>query len=109
MTCSPDWPGKRASASARERTAGRSDGSDGDESVENEAVNDIISNAVVEEVFRRRVKGGDVVKVPIGTEGDNDGDAVRGWHIIRIDDLHLKPIDAASAFFLGIVLQKCRQ
>ena len=67
--------------------------------VENEAVKEIVSIVIVREVFRRRVKGGDVLKLPRSADADNaDANAtIRGWHVIRIDDLHLKPIDAASA------------
>jgi hypothetical protein len=40
-----------------------------------------------------------VLKLPRSPHADNaDANAtIRGWHVIRIDDLHLKPIDAASA------------
>ncbi|KAL7435096.1 hypothetical protein ACHAXM_004442 [Skeletonema potamos] len=41
---------------------------------------DIISSETISDVFQRRVKGGDVIKV----EGKE------GWHLIRVDDLYIK-------------------
>lgn len=54
----------------------------------NEVVKELISSHVIEEVFKRRVKGGDVVKLPATT--DDDSTTTTGWHLIRVDDLHIQ-------------------
>lgn len=46
----------------------------------NDVYADILSSEAIAEVFQRRVKGGDVIKV----EGEG------GWHLIRVDDLYIK-------------------
>ena len=46
----------------------------------NEAVSHVISQNVIESLFKQRVKGGDVLKI----EGE------KGWHLIRVDDLHIE-------------------
>jgi len=48
----------------------------------NDVASEMISPEVIEMVFQERVKGGDVIKLPAA-----DGD---GWHIIRVDDLHIQ-------------------
>ena len=48
----------------------------------NVAVYELISPDVIKMLFSQRVKGGDVVKLQA-----SDGD---GWHIIRVDDLHIE-------------------
>ncbi|KAL7522344.1 hypothetical protein ACHAWX_007030 [Stephanocyclus meneghinianus] len=71
----------------------------------NDAVSEIISHQVIQEVFRRRVKGGDVLKLPIGIgqqhENHNDSNTPvsSGWHVIRVDDLHLRPINTVSSAY----------
>ena len=74
----------------------------------NRAVSDIVSATVIDELFRRRVKGGDVIKLPITIDTDDDNDTtvtstteeskpiIRGWHVLRVDDLHLRPVTTAS-------------
>ena len=68
----------------------------------NEAISDIVSPDVISALFRHHVKGGDVIKLPITTtninyDGHNASEGhVTGWHILRVDDLHLRPITAAS-------------
>jgi tRNA-2-methylthio-N6-dimethylallyladenosine synthase len=47
----------------------------------NQVVHDMISPDVLRNVFQERVKGGDIVKLPT-TDGT-------GWHLIRVDDLHI--------------------
>eukprot|EP00970_Alexandrium_tamarense_P011782 scaffold2570_cov223-Alexandrium_tamarense.AAC.8 len=54
----------------------------------NEVVKELISSHVIEEVFKRRVKGGDVVKLPATT--DDDSTTTTGWHLIRVDDLYIQ-------------------
>jgi hypothetical protein len=49
-----------------------------------------MSKQIISQLFERRVKGGDVLKLPIFT--DDDSANIQGWHLIRIDDLHLSPI-----------------
>ncbi|KAL3782057.1 hypothetical protein HJC23_006285 [Cyclotella cryptica] len=64
-----------------------------------------IPSALIQEVFRRRVKGGDVLKLPIGIQAtDNHNNSNNntsphslGWHVIRVDDLHLRPIHPISS------------
>lgn len=65
-------------------------GYDDDDNVtkKNEVVKELISSHVIEEVFKRRVKGGDVVKLPATT--DDDSTTTTGWHLIRVDDLHIQ-------------------
>eukprot|EP00985_Skeletonema_marinoi_P032579 scaffold39184_cov175-Skeletonema_marinoi.AAC.2 len=46
----------------------------------NDVYADILSSEAIEDLFSRRVKGGDVIKV----EGKE------GWHLIRVDDLFIK-------------------
>ena len=46
----------------------------------NEVYADILPSKAIHELFQRRVKGGDVIKVQ-GKEG---------WHLIRVDDLYIK-------------------
>mmetsp|Transcript_3877 Transcript_3877/g.5783 ORF Transcript_3877/g.5783 Transcript_3877/m.5783 type:complete len:761 (-) Transcript_3877:1685-3967(-) len=46
----------------------------------NDVYADILSSEAIEDLFSRRVKGGDVIKV----EGKD------GWHLIRVDDLFIK-------------------
>lgn len=54
----------------------------------NAVVSELISPEVVREVFQRRVKGGDVIKLPaVGPEGDTSSER---WHLIRVDDLHIQ-------------------
>lgn len=73
----------------------------------NRAILDIVSAAVIDELFQRRVKGGDVIKLPITVDTDDDNDTttttteeskpiIRGWHVLRVDDLHLRPVTTAS-------------
>lgn len=70
----------------------------------NEAVSEIISDTVIKELFKRRVKGGDVFKIPKSSTDNNstaDTTVIQGWHILRVDDLHLRPIitdDTTSSF-----------
>lgn len=54
----------------------------------NDVYKDILSSDAIEEVFSRRVKGGDVLKVQ-GTDG-------KGWHLIRVDDLYIKLQDTVA-------------
>eukprot|EP01082_Thalassiosira_pseudonana_P004748 g3954.t1 g3954 contig15:8238-9434(+) len=65
-------------------------GYDDDDNVtkKNEVVKELISSHVIEEVFKRRVKGGDVVKLPATT--DDDSTTTTGWHLIRVDDLYIQ-------------------
>eukprot|EP00956_Cyclotella_meneghiniana_P008066 scaffold10765_cov51-Cyclotella_meneghiniana.AAC.1 len=63
----------------------------------NQAVSDIMSSSVIDELFDRRVKGGDVFKLPIISINDNSEQTIQGWHILRVDDLHLRPITTASS------------
>ena len=64
----------------------------------NQAVSDIMSSSVIDELFDRRVKGGDVFKLPIVSINDNNSEqTIQGWHILRVDDLHLRPITTASS------------
>ncbi|KAL7526425.1 hypothetical protein ACHAXR_001483, partial [Thalassiosira sp. AJA248-18] len=48
----------------------------------NEVVYEMLSPDVIQMVFEKRVKGGDVIKLPASDD--------RGWHIIRVDDLHIQ-------------------
>jgi hypothetical protein len=65
----------------------------------NEAVSDIISPQVIEQLFQQRVKGGDVLKIPTSSIYTNDQDSqiMTKWHIVRVDDLHLRPITTSSS------------
>lgn len=54
----------------------------------NDVYKDILSSDAIEEVFSRRVKGGDVLKVQ-GTDG-------KGWHLTRVDDLYIKLQDTVA-------------
>ena len=65
---------------------------EGDESNDNvsklnEVMAEMMSPEVIREVFQRRVKGGDVIKLP--AVGDDD-DSRQRWHLIRVDDLHIQ-------------------
>ncbi|KAL7497373.1 hypothetical protein ACHAWT_006385 [Skeletonema menzelii] len=53
----------------------------------NDVYADILSSKAIEELFSRRVKGGDVIKV----EGKE------GWHLIRVDDLYIQLVDETNA------------
>ncbi|KAL7550773.1 hypothetical protein ACHAWF_015066 [Thalassiosira exigua] len=66
----------------------------------NDVVHGMISPEVIQRVFRERVKGGDVVKFP-ASGGD-------GWHIIRVDDLHiqLQPLSLTSTGSKNIINKK---
>jgi hypothetical protein len=83
------------------------DGSNLSSSIEtsklNDAVSEIISNQVIEQLFQRRVKGGDVLKLPIITNEQRSGDASAGWHVLRVDDLHLRPITTTDASSKNVV------
>jgi len=61
----------------------------------NAVVSELISPEVVREMFQRRVKGGDVIKLPaVGPEGDASSER---WHLIRVDDLHIQIQPSADA------------
>lgn len=47
----------------------------------NQSVHGMLSPEVVGSLFQKRAKGGDIVKIPATTED--------GWHLIRVDDLHI--------------------
>ncbi|KAL9188270.1 hypothetical protein ACHAXT_006648 [Thalassiosira profunda] len=57
----------------------------------NAVLHGIVSPDVIQTVFQGRVKGGDVVKAP-ASECD-------GWHVIRVDDVHieLNPLTMATS------------
>ena len=75
-----------------------------DDRIHNEAISEIVSPQVVSALFHRRVKGGDVLKLPIFTDTDlhthkddaSSKDDTVGWHILRVDDLHLRPITTST-------------
>ena len=70
----------------------------------NGVVSEIISSDVIQMIFEQRVKGGDVLKVKADS---NDN----GWHIIRVDDLHieLQPSTMVSGLDSKNIINKKRK
>lgn len=72
-------------------------------------MSDILSPTVIQRLFQRRVKGGDVFKIPIDqNDAASDDDTIRGWHIVRVDDLHLRPITDTTASSSKNVMNRVR-
>lgn len=70
----------------------------------NDAISEIISNQVIEQLFQRRVKGGDVLKLPVFVNDErSDDDISAGWHVLRVDDLHLRPITTVDASSKNVI------
>ena len=80
----------------------------------NMVVHDLISPEVIQRVFEQRVKGGDVIKFPASSKEDADTDnkdGGGGWHIVRVDDLHiqLKPSTMVTTEGSKNVINKTRK